>query len=152
MRLRQQAASRAVFLGLLRGLVRTAVGDRIPLRNPTDQLRVIVISNERPALLVAVRAGRARPLVLDERLGVFEVAVDSLDGRLDAVFLRLSSTRSRCSQRQQDTKGKRGEQVSGKEPTRWKVPCGSARPARAPGRSCARCAWPPTARAPAPTR
>ena len=63
---------------------------RIPLGDAADELRVTFVPDERPAFLFGLDAthiGRAPVLALDECLGVLEVAVDGLDGRLDAMFL-----------------------------------------------------------------
>lgn len=61
----------------------------------------------------------------DQVGGVLEVAVDALDGRLDAVFLR--STRAPPSAHTHLNKKKKKEKKKKENP-----PCGSARPARAP--------------------
>jgi hypothetical protein len=76
----------------------------VPLRDPSHELRVAIISNEGPALLdVAViiesngrvgyggvrRVGGRGGTVLDQRLGVFEIPIYGLDSGFDAVFLGI---------------------------------------------------------------
>ena len=60
---------------------------RLPLGDSPDQLRIVVVPDEGPALFVAdVIVGVGVP-VLNEGAGVFHVTVDGLDGRFDAFLL-----------------------------------------------------------------
>ena len=65
-----------------------------PFRNPPRQFRVRFVADEGPALLLA--GGNAGDVVIgdegavfDQGFGVFEIAVDGLDGVVDAVFLYM---------------------------------------------------------------
>jgi len=69
----------------------------LTVMNSSDELRIAIIADEGPALFFCDAAfgvgvcgidGFA-VAALDEGFGVFEVAVDGLDGRVDAVFLFL---------------------------------------------------------------
>lgn len=62
---------------------------RLPLRDASCQFRIALVADEGPGLLeiVTVVVGGERAALLDQRLGVVEVAVDGLDGVVDAVFL-----------------------------------------------------------------
>lgn len=77
---------------------RLHISSRIPLPDPPLQLRITFIPNKSPTLLDLSRKiitlqgiGRSRLRActprLDKRPCVFEIAIDSLDGRLDPVFL-----------------------------------------------------------------
>lgn len=74
--------------------ISAALGHRFPVRDPSGQVRVRFIANEGPAFFLGV--GDARDVVLvdegavfDQGFGVLEIAVDGLDGVVDAGFLLL---------------------------------------------------------------
>lgn len=148
--------------------MRPAPAHRLPLRNLPRQLRIILVPDKGPALLVAQVIVRAAP-VLDQRLGVLEIAVDGLDGGPDPVFLYIVNPPPRqqmmkklfeekppqkntidhqklvmmgdfsCFKRESE----RGRERENREAC---LPVGSARPAAWPCRSSVRCALPATAR------
>lgn len=66
----------------------------LPLGDAPRQLRIALVADESPGLLeiVVVIVGGVRTTLLDQRLGVVEVAVDGLDGVVDAVFLHASKS------------------------------------------------------------
>lgn len=71
------------------------LGHGLPLGDPSREFRIGFITDEGPAFLVPVAGGVVVVVgeggtVLDQGFGVLEIAVDCLDGRGDAVFLRSS--------------------------------------------------------------
>ena len=64
----------------------------LPLGDTPGEFRITFVADKSPSLLeiVAVVVGGVRPTFLDQRLGIVEVAVDGLDGVVDAVFLYVS--------------------------------------------------------------
>ena len=79
--------SRRLFSLVLLALSNLAV--RLPFLYPTKQVRVALIADECPALLIAGVWFRHRMRIspLYQRLGVLHVAVYSLEGGLDAMLL-----------------------------------------------------------------
>lgn len=81
-----------------------ALSHGFPVGDLSGQVRVRFIANEGPAFFLGV--GDARDVVLvdegavfDQGFGVFEIAVDGLDGVVDAGFLLLLMLASVCLDR-----------------------------------------------------
>jgi len=64
----------------------------LPLGDAPSELRIALVTDKGPGLfeIVAVVVRGVRATLLDQRLGVVEVAVDGLNGVVDAAFLYVS--------------------------------------------------------------
>ena len=63
------------------------VRGQVPLRNSARQLRVALVADKGPAFLVYDVVVCMRRATFDQGFGVFEVAVDGLNGCCNSVFL-----------------------------------------------------------------
>lgn len=61
----------------------------LPLGDAPSELRIALVTDKGPGLfeIVAVVVGGVRATLLDQRLSVVQVAVDGLNGIIDAAFL-----------------------------------------------------------------